>query len=524
MKSMVTAALAAGVFCAGGGALKAETLKLGVKYVTLSLDPHFRNHIGNNQVAGAIFEQLVDRDAAGKLISRLALEWRVIDDLTWEFKLRPHVTFHNKNAFTADDVAYSITRIPTIENSPASFKNLVESIKDVQVIDDLTLRFVTHFPNPTLPLDLSTIYIIDKETAQGVETADYDKPETVVGTGPLKLQGYRPQEAIEFARNDSYWGEPSTYDLISYRMIPDDAARAAGLLSGGVDFIDQVTPSDAAKIAEQGNFKIVQAHSLRSIYINIDQSGLGTFALTNDGKPLPASALQDLRIRKALSLAIDRQALAERIMEGAAIGTGQLMPEGAPGYVKGLLLPKADLDEARKLLAEAGYPEGFRITLHGPNGNYLNDAALAQAVGQMWTRLGVKTEVVVLPFANLTSRAAKQEFSAFISSWGSTTGEAGNTLRSVVHTWDAERGLGSVNRHRYSNPEVDRLIRAYSTQMDPAQRVADMEKAMTIAMEDLAVIPLILTDTIAAMKKDVGYVGRLDGIVRPEQIGRSTQP
>lgn len=496
----------------------AQTLSMGASYPVLSLDPQFQNNVGNNQFAGSVFEQLAQRDASGKTVPLLAESWQKINDLTWEFKLRPGVKFHNGNDFTAEDVAYSIARVRTVENSPSSFINLIESIKSVEVVNPLTVRFHTHSPNPILPVELAAIFMLDKQTDEGVASSDFDKPETVVGTGPLKLGKYHPQESVELLRNDDYWGPKVDWEKINYIMIKDDAARVAALLSGRVQFIDKVPPSNVARVTSQDNLKVVQSHGLRSMYINLDQSGKGRFAFSNDGQPLPATALQDLRVRKALSLALDRKAIVERIMEGAATATGQLMPEGTPGYVASLQVPQANVEEARRLLAEAGYPEGFKLTLHGPNGTYLNDAALAQAVGQMWARIGVKTEVVVLPFASFAGRASKQEFSAFISSWGSTTAEAGNTLRSLVATQDPAKGLGSVNRHQYSNAEVDNLIQKFSTEMDPALRLGYMEEAMRLSMEDVAVVPLILMDNIAAMDKSIEYVGRIDGYVQPHDV------
>lgn len=498
--------------------LNAQTLSMGASYPIISLDPQFQNNVGNSQIAGSIFEQLVERDTSGAIVPRLSESWSLINDTTWEFKLRPNVKFHNGSDFLADDVAYSISRVRTIENSPSPFTNLVESVKSVEIIDPLTVHIHTHAPNPILPVELAAIFMMDKQTHDGVPSSNFDNSAIVVGTGPLRLGSYRPQESAELIRNDEYWGTKVEWERINYKLIKDDAARVAALLSGGVQFIDKVPPSNVARITSQDNLKVVQSTGLRSMYINLDQTGKGQFAFTNDDQPLPASVLQDVRVRKALSLALDRKALAERIMEGAATGTGQLMPEGTPGYVAAIEVPKADVDEAHALLAEAGYPDGFKLTLHGPNGNYLNDAALAQAVGQMWTRIGVKTEVVVLPFSSFAARASKQEFSAFMSSWGSTTAEAGNTLRSVIATPDQEKGLGSVNRHHYSNSEVDGFIQKFSTEMDPKARLDYMESAMRIAMEDVAVVPLVLMDNIAAMDKTLEYVGRIDGYVQPHDV------
>lgn len=502
---------------AHGKAAQAQHLTMAVTAPVTTFDPQYKNNLGDKQFSSAIFETLIDRDTKGQLIPSLATSWQTIDDTTWEFKLRPGVTFHNGNSFTAEDVAFSLDRVPNLEKSPQPYTTYTASIKSVEAVDPLTVRITTHAPNPALPIEIAAIYMMDQETHKGVSTNDFNRPEIVVGTGVYKLFANRKEE-IELTRNDNYWGELGSWERVTYRIIENDAARTAALLSGSVQFIDNVPPTNVDRINSRKNLTVVRYDGVRPMLINIDQSGQGQFAFTNEGAKLPPEVLKDLRVRKALSIAIDRKAIAEKVMEKVAIPTGQLLPPGGVGFVPDIEVPTVNVEEARRLLAEAGYPDGFRITLHGPNGMYRNDVDVIQAVAQMWTRIGVKTEVVAMPFSNFVSRAAQQELSAFMTSWGQSTVEAGNTLRMLIHTFEPDTGLGSINRHRYSNARVDELIAQFSSEMDPDKRLKQIEEAVRVSMNDIAVIPLVILTNIAAIDKSLTYSGRVDGHVRINEI------
>lgn len=500
------------------GAAQAQDLTIGVSAEITSLDPQFQNVSSNSQFHASVFGTLTDRDHEAQLRPRLAESWENIDEVTWEFHLRPDVTFHNGSEFTAEDVVFSIERIATIENSPGPYTAYVSSVETVEAVDPLTVRVTTREPNPVLPLDLAAIFMLDEQTHQGATNEDFNSGEAAIGTGPYKVVSYRSRERVELERNDEYWGEAPDWETVRYRMIVDDAARTTALLSGDIDFMDQVPASTIERIESEDGLKVLRYDALRSVFFVVDQTGKGPFAFDNNGDPLPADVLQDLRVRRALSLAIDREAIVERIMEGAGVPTGQFMPQGALGHVDDIPVPEADPEEARRLLAEAGYPDGFRLTLHGPNGQYPNDAQIIQAVAQMWSRIGVETEVAVQPFAGFLGRAARQEFSAWLASWGSSTGEAGNTLRSIMRSYDEDLDTGVANRHRYSNPELDALIDKVSTTMDEGEREEYMNDAVRMAMEDLAIIPVLMLQNIAAMREDLEYVGRIDSHIRPHEI------
>jgi len=252
--------------------------------------------------------------------------------------------------------------------------------------------------------------------------------------------------------------------------------------------------------------------SNRSIFLWFDHAhdGPTPFVTGPNGETLAKNPLKDRRVRQALSLAINRSAIVERVMEGAAIPTGQYLPPTGFGYNPDVPPPPYDPEQAKKLLAEAGFPNGLRVTLHGPNDRYVNDAKIIQAVGQMWQRIGVQTTVEGLPWSNYIARAGKQEFSIFLLGWGVSSGEGLNPLRAQLATWNPKRGLGTANRGRYSNPALDALIDQAMETMDDGARKQMIQRAMKLAMDDVPVIQIQIQKNIWATRKGLTYDARVD--------------
>jgi len=326
------------------------------------------------------------------------------------------------------------------------------------------------------------------------------------------MLSYKSGDRVELERNDGWWGPKPTWQHIDYRMIPNDASRSAALLAGDVQFIEFVPPDDAARMRTDKRVALAETNSLRFVYLWLDRSRQGAepFISGPNGEKLDKNPLNDLRVRQALSMAINRPSIVEHVMEGEAVPTGQFLAAGRPTYVPGLDPPKYDPDHAKALLAEAGFPNGFRITLHGPNDRYVNDAKIIQAVGQMWSRVGVQTTVDAITWSNFIGRANKQEFSAYLLAWGIATGEASDPLRALIETYNAEKGVGSVNRGRYSNPTLDALIdKAVSTAGDAAREKL-LQQATKIAIDDVAIIPLHIQKNIWGMKAGLTYAARAD--------------
>jgi peptide/nickel transport system substrate-binding protein len=498
----------------------AQTLRIGLGAQVTSIDPQYHNISPNNAFASMVYGALVDTDGTSRMQPGLAASWKALADDLWEFKLRPGVTFHNGRGFTADDVAFTFERIPTVLNSPGSYATYIYAIDRVEIVDPLTLRLHTKAPDPLLPANLSQVWILNRATQTGATTDAFNAGTMAIGAGPFRVRSVKFGDRVELDRNDSFYGEKPAWEHVSYRQITNEASRSAAMLSGDVDFIDQVPTADVARMRADPRVRLSEADSLRVIYIAMDQlrTGPSPFITDNDGKPLERNPLKDLRVRRALSLAIDRASEVARVMEGVASPTLQYMAPGTYGYVPDLQPGPARPEEARRLLAEAGYPQGFRITLHGPNDRYPNDFRIVQAVAQMWTRIGVRTAVETGPYASFVTRASKQDFSAFLVSWGTSTGEPGAGLRSTVASFDRERGLGSVNRARYSNPEFDRQLLAAMTVLDDAKREAMLQQATRTMVEDVGIIPIHLQKNVWAMRSGLMHASRVDELTRAQDI------
>ncbi len=519
-RSGLTATLTVACTVALGAQAEAQTLRMGVGAQVTSIDPEYHNISPNNAFASMVFSALTDTDAQSRVIPGLAVSWKPIADDVWEFKLRPGVKFQNGQPFTADDVKFTFERIPTIVNSPGSYETYLYSIAKVEVPDPLTLRLHTKGPDPLLPVELSQVFILNRATHTGATTDQFNSGKLAIGTGPFRVQSVQFGDKIELERNPDYWGQKPDWQHVTYRQITNEASRTAALLSGDVDFIDQVPTADVARLAKNPKIHLSEIDSLRVIYIAMDQGRTGPSPFITDinGKPLPHNPLMDPRVRKALSLAIDRDAEVARVMEGVATPTLQYMAKGTFGYVPDLVPPKANPEEAKRLLAEAGYPQGFRITLHGPNDRYPNDYKIVQAVAQMWTRIGVKTEVETAPYASFITRASKQDFSAFLVSWGTPTGEPSAGLRSTVATYNRETGMGSVNRARYSNPEFDKELEAAMRVLDDSKREQMLQRATRTVINDTGIIPIHLQRNVWAMKLGLRHDARVDELTRAQDV------
>ena len=506
----LTAALAA-TWLVGSAA--AADLRVGLAVEPTSMDPHYHNLSPNNAFAAHVFTPLIDQDENQRLKPGLAETWKPINDTTWEFKLRPNVKFHDGSPFTADDVVFTFERAGNVPNSPSSF-GLYTKGKRVTKVDDLTVHLVTEGPAPLLPNDVSNISIISKKAAEGATTGDFNQAKAAIGTGPYKLVEWVPGDRIVVAKNDAYWGDKPLFDKVTFKPIKADPARVAALLAGDVDFIENVPTADVERLKKEKNVNLSQGVSNRIIYLHMDHFRDKTPFATGpaEGK----NPLRDLRVRQAISKAINRPAIVERVMEGVAIPAGQLLPETFFGVSKTLQPEKYDPEGAKKLLAEAGYPNGFGLTLHSPNGRYINDAKIAQAVGQMLSRVGIATQVETLPPNVFFTRASQggpnkePEFSLILVGWGSGTGEASSPLRSLLMTYDNAKGNGASNRGRYSNPEADKLIDQALQTLDDGKREQLLAKATELTVGDLGIIPLHYQVNVWGTRKGWKYTARSD--------------
>jgi peptide/nickel transport system substrate-binding protein len=517
MKQTVLAPIIALALAGNGAPLHGQTLAIGTLAIgagapATSIDPHFYNASPNNSVAMHLFDTLVTRDAFARTGPGLAAGWEAsADGLAWTFRLRPGVQWHDGHPFTAEDVAFTLARAPAVPNSPGGFGGFLAAVREVEVVDPLTIRIRTHAPSPLMPASLASVAIIARHAAEGAATEDFNVGRAAIGTGPYRFISYTPGDRVVMERNPAYWGPAPAWQGVNYRFITNDGARTAALLAGDVDLIDQVPSADLARLKANQRLRLSEITGLRMIYLGLDyraENPPGITAAT--GGPIGPNPLRDVRVRRALSAAINREAIADRIMEGTATPTGQWLPKGAYSHAESVAVPEFDPDGARRLLAEAGYPQGFRITLFAPNDRYPNDAKTAQAIAGMWTRIGLPTSVDALPWTTFSPRSARQEFGVRLIGWGSVTGEASYTLVNVIGTFSRERRWGAVNAGRYSNAALDALTAEAIATIDDGAREAALVKAVALAMEDVALIPIMQLVNAWATKDTLVHEPRMD--------------
>ena len=498
-----------------------DTLTLAVAAPPTSLDPHYHTLSPNNMMAEHFFDPLVGRSADAQLRPGLAESWRVVDDTTWEFHLRRGVKFSNGADFTAEDVVFTLRRVPNVVNSPGSFTIYTRGVVSSEIVDPYTIRFRTNGVYPLLAQDLSQVYVICKSVGDNVSTGEFNNGRAVIGTGPFRLTSYSPDDRVVMARNDAYWGDKPEWARVTYRFVRNDGVRVASLLSSDVQMIDAVPPSDTPRLRGTAGIGFSEIPSLRCIYLKLDtEHDVSPYVTGTDGRPLDRNPLRDLRVRQALSIAINRTAIVDRVMQGVGVPTGQMMPAGANGYVADLPPPAFNPDRARALLAEAGYPNGFGIGLIGPNNRYVNDAGIIQAIGQMWQRIGVRTQVEAMPFAVLAQRQARNDMSAMLIGWA-TAGEPSTAIRGNLTTRIPDKGFGTVNFNGYSNARVDALTDEGLRTADDARREEIFRQAMRVAMEDVALIPLHMQKNVWALRGGLTYEARADEYTLAASVRRA---
>jgi peptide/nickel transport system substrate-binding protein len=514
MRRRLLAALAASALLIGAaGSVSAQSvLKVGISTEPASMDPQYSTTGATQQASQQIFETIVGRDKNLRMVPSLAVSWKEVDPLTWELKLRQGVKFHDGKDFGADDIVYSIKRSPRVPDSPSSYKRNVAAIKDVVAVDAHTVRILLKTPSPQLSMDLTFIYVLPSTTPADASIDDFNKGKYVVGTGPYKFVEWVRGDRLVLDKNPLYWGKKSSYDRVIFRPITNDPSRVAALLAGDVDIIDQVSPVDQDRLRKDARVALLSKPAATMMYIHMDSNrDKSPYIAGKDGKPLDKNPLKDPRVREALSLSINRQALVERVLNGAAEPAGQFVPEGMVGYAPNLQPDPYDVEKAKKLLSEAGYPNGFSLTLHAPNDRYLNDEQVAQTIGQFFARIGLDVKVQALPYSVFSTAATKLEYSIFLMGFGNTTGDSARGMTAVLATFDAASGLGANNRGRYSNPEFDKLINAAAVTSDDDKREGYLQQAAVIAFEkDHAILPLYFQTTTWAVRKGITYEARMD--------------
>jgi peptide/nickel transport system substrate-binding protein len=491
------------------GVTSAATLRVANQGDATSMDPHSLNESLQLSVTGNVYEPLVGRDQKLALAPALATSWRQTSPTVWRFELRRGVTFHDGTPFTADDVVFSFRRAA---GEGSDMKSYTASIKEVRKVDAHTVEIETTAPFPILPDVISLVYIMSKKWCEdnkaelpvdrrkGVENAASFRAN---GTGPFRLRERQPTTRTTFQRNPTYWGKiEGNVTEVVFTPIGNDATRVAALLSGEIDLMEPVPLQDVPRIAANPNLKVMQGPELRTIFLGMDQKRDELLFSSVKGK----NPFKDKRVRQAFYQAIDIETIKSRVMRGAATPTGLMVAPGIKGFVPELnkRLPY-DPDAARKLLADAGYPNGFEVGMNCPNDRYVNDAEICQAVAANLARVGVKVNLQAESKATYFPKILRRDTSFYLLGWTPGTYDSHNPLNALMHTPN-DKGQGQFNLGSYSNARVDELTNLIQGETDEAKRNAMIAEAFKIHADDIGHIPLHQQALAWAMKKNVELV------------------
>lgn len=510
-RSFVIGAALVSLSVAAATGAAAQELKIGLSSSPAAIDPHFFNNDAISALCSHIYEPLIAIDADGKLVPALAVSWRAVNDTTWEFKLRKGVKFHDGSDFSADDVVFSLDRPATIANSPSSFATYTKAIVAKKVVDPLTVQLVTASPSPLLPHDLTRIFIVSRQAAARATTDDFNQGKVEAGSGPFRLTRFSKGQGAQLTRFDGYWGRKPAWSAVTLKFLPNDPARMAALLSNDVQLIENVQASLVSQFKANKDLSVFEKMSNRYMFLYTDHRDRSPFVTDKAGKPLDSNPLKDVRVREAISKLIDRTTLTGKVLDGLGVANANPAPPGMFGHNPNLKPDVYDPARARKLLADAGYPDGFGITLFGPNDRFINDEQVLQAIGQMLTRGGIATKVQTQPVASYIPKAAKKELGFGLLGWGVGGGEPSSPLRGVLATSDPERGLGTSNWSSYSSAQYDAtLLEALRTGDDRKREKLFQDAAMIAIGKDYAIIPLYNQLATWAARKGLRYTPRPD--------------
>jgi peptide/nickel transport system substrate-binding protein len=502
--SLLTSAALVATLLAGNAF--AANLTIGSSTEPSAIDPLF-SRTGNNQnIAMQIFDRLVTPDATLGIHPGLAESWKSTDPNTWVVKLRAGVKFHDGKPLTADDVIFSLDRAKNVPNSPAPFSGNVAAIASMKAVDPLTIEFKTKTPAPDFIEQIGFVYILEKAAAEGKSLDDYKKGTAAIGTGPYKYQEWVPGDRVVLTRNENYWGKKQDFDTVTIKFITNDAARIAALRSGAVDLIDSVPPGDVSSLSKVNGIKLFSIASGRLIYLALDGTrDESPFVTGADGKPLNPNPLKKKEVRLALTKMVNTQLIVDRVLEGAGVPAGQLVPNGVPGNDPAMKPVAFDLEGAKKLLADAHVPP-FGLTIHSSNDRFPGDAEVGQALGQMFARGGIKINgVTTQPYNVYATAATNGTFSTFVFSLGNTTPTSATGLKNLLMKNDKAAGTGSFNRTRYYNPVFDDKMRTALAEFDFDKRIALLKDATKTAFEDYPIIPLYWQKVYWAGKANLTY-------------------
>lgn len=494
--SILFAASASAILTAASAPVSAATLRYAFQGDVGTLDPHGLNETFTYGFLGNIYEGLTRRGPDLAIEPALAESWEMLEPTRWRFELRQGVTFHDGSKFDADDVLFSAERA----RHPASgFGARLAGVAEIIKVDDYTVDFVTEAPNPILPYEWDTWFIMDSDWAA---THGAEAPTDVAqqagsyahthanGTGPFMIESRAPDIKTEAVVNPNWWDTPShNLERVVFQPIANDSTRVAALLSGEMDLVYPVPIQDIKRVDANPATGVMSGPELRTIFLGMDQARDALLGSDIEDR----NPFQDQRVRQAVYQAIDIEAIQKKIMRGLSEPTAAMVAPDINGFPADLERYDYDPDAARQLLADAGYADGFSVTLDCPNDRYVNDEAICQAVVSMLAKIGIKTDLLAqtksLFFAKVLGQGGYQT-SFYLLGWTPNTFDSYNVFYNLVHSRNPETGAGTFNLGGYANTDIDALTAKILTETDQQQRNALIDEAWVILHDDVGYVPL----------------------------------
>lgn len=474
----------------------AETLRWARAGDALTLDPHAQNEGPTHTVRHQMYEPLIIRDVTGAFEAALATDWAPSADNpnVWVFNLREGVKFHDGADFTAEDVVFSINRA---KQPNSDMKELINSIIDVRAVGDYQVEIETDGPNPILPANLTDLFIMDKDWTEANNTVDVQDFEggeitfattNVNGTGAYKLVSREPDVKTVMTRNEDYWGRdqfPMAISEIIYTPIQNNATRVAAILSGEVNFLQDMPVQDLERVNAMDGLVVKQAPQNRVIFFGMNQGADDIEADNIDGK----NPLADLRVRQAMSMAIDRDAIRQIVMRGQSEPAGMIAPPFVNGWTAEMDAESTtDIEAAKALMAEAGYADGFSIRLDCPNDRYINDEAICLAAVGMLGQIGITVNLDAVPKAQHFPKITDGNTDFYMLGWGVPTYDSEYIFNFLVH--GRESDIGTWNGTGFDNDDLDARIKSLASNTDLAARDADIAAIWRVVQDEQLYIPV----------------------------------
>jgi peptide/nickel transport system substrate-binding protein len=489
----------------------AQTVRWAAQNDILTLDPHSQNHATTNTVLAHAYEGLTRYGPTYEIEPALATKWTYISPTQVRFDLRKGVKFHDGTPFTADDVVFSFNRIRQPQSTMAIY---VTGVAEMRKVDEHTVDMMLQGPNPILLRNLVNFFVMSKSWSEKNKTTnvqDYKAKEenyasrNVLGTGAFRITGWMPEQRVTMVANPDWWDKSGgNVKEVIYTPIKSDPTRVAALLSGDVDLLTDIPTQDVARLRNEGKLKVMEGPEVRTIFLVMDLGSPELKYSSVKGK----NPFADKRVRQALNMSIDREAIRRNIMRGLSVPAGILVAPGVNGHTAELDQPaKVDLEAAKKLLADAGYANGFEVRFSCPNNRYVNDEEVCQAIVAMWARIGVKAQLAAENFATYSQKFQNFDTSLYMLGWGVATYDAQYAVQSLIRT-RTSGPEGNFNFGRISDAEIDRLSDAMKNEPDVAKRNSMIRDALVRIRDEVLVIPLHHQVRPWAMKTSVTTLHR----------------